>query len=165
MKIHCSYKKLVSIADLKPNPQNPKTHPRSQIELLAKVIAQQGWRTCITVSNLSGLVVRGHGRLLAAQHLGLDKVPVDYQDYDSPELELADLLADNQCHYLSDFDMDQVREIIGQLEAEAADLITGFDHDEVLLDMGDIDNFFDKASISETAEKSKTTCPSCGHEF
>ena len=66
---------------------------------------------------------------------------------------------------LSDFDMDQVREIIGQLEAEAADLLTGFDHNEVLRDMGDIDKFFDQAPVSGTVEKSKTTCPSCGHEF
>jgi ParB-like chromosome segregation protein Spo0J len=63
--VHCVYDKMVPIAKLKPNPANPNKHPASQVELLAKIISAHGWRAPITVSNRSGLIVRGHGRLEA----------------------------------------------------------------------------------------------------
>lgn len=79
------------VANLKPNPRNPNKHPQKQIERLAKIIKEQGWRAPITVSNRSGFIVRGHARLEAAKLLQLKSVPVDLQNYDSDDLELADL--------------------------------------------------------------------------
>ena len=76
--VHCAYDELVDIAKLVPNPRNPNRHPDKQIELLAKIIKSQGWRAPITVSTRSGFIVRGHGRLAAAQKLGLTEVPVDW---------------------------------------------------------------------------------------
>ena len=67
MKVHCKYDKLVAVKDIKPNPKNPNIHPKQQIELLAKVLQETGWRAPIVVSNRSGLVVKGHGRLAAAR--------------------------------------------------------------------------------------------------
>jgi ParB-like chromosome segregation protein Spo0J len=69
--IYCAYDENADITTLVPNPRNPNMHPQKQIELLAKIIKNQGWRAPITVSNRSGFVVRGHGRLLAAQLLGV----------------------------------------------------------------------------------------------
>lgn len=89
--VHCSYTELVDPAVLVPNPRNPNQHPKKQIELLAKIIKSQGWRTPVTVSNRSGFVVRGHGRLQAALLLDC-KVPVDRQDYISEADEWADLI-------------------------------------------------------------------------
>jgi hypothetical protein len=83
MKIHCAHDAEVAIADLKPNPANPNKHPDSQIALLAKIIKAQGWRNPIVVSNRSGLITKGHGRLAAALMLGATHAPVDYQDYAS----------------------------------------------------------------------------------
>ena len=94
--IYCAFDDVVEVGLVKPNPSNPNTHPLDQIELLAKIIQAQGWRAPVTVSTLSGLVVRGHGRLMAAIHAGLSHVPVDYQHYDSEEAETADLIADNR---------------------------------------------------------------------
>ncbi|WP_282442293.1 hypothetical protein [Pelotomaculum terephthalicicum] len=34
------------------------THPDKQIQLLAKIIKNQGWRAPITVSNRSGFIIR-----------------------------------------------------------------------------------------------------------
>jgi hypothetical protein len=59
--------------------------------------------------------VRGHGRLEAAKRLGLSKVPVDYQDYETDELERADRIADNRIAELSLTDIEN-------LEAELDDL-------------------------------------------
>lgn len=64
--VHCSFTKMVATADLKPNPDNPNTHPKAQVEKLAKIITAHGWRHPITVSKRSGFIVAGHCRLLAA---------------------------------------------------------------------------------------------------
>jgi len=106
--IHCAYTDLVDIASVVPNPRNPNHHSDKQVELLAKVIKAQGWRAPITVSNRSGFIVRGHGRLMAAQLLGLDTVPIDRQDYESEAAEYADLIADNRIAELSDIDNNHV---------------------------------------------------------
>lgn len=94
MKVECAHSEMVLIGDVKPHPKNPNTHPDEQVELLAKIISDTGWRSPIVVSKRSGYVVKGHGRLAAAKHAGFDRVPVDLQDYDSEEQELADLVAD-----------------------------------------------------------------------
>ena len=64
--VYCAYDEEIAISELKPNPRNPNTHPKEQIELLAKIIKKTGWRSPITVSTLSGMIVKGHGRLMAA---------------------------------------------------------------------------------------------------
>ena len=83
MKINCAYDDLVPISKVKPHPKNPNKHSEAQLERLAQIIEYQGWRCPIKVSNLSGFVVAGHGRLLAAKKNGYTQVPIDYQDFDS----------------------------------------------------------------------------------
>ncbi|NIR08890.1 MAG: ParB N-terminal domain-containing protein, partial [Candidatus Aminicenantes bacterium] len=129
IKTNCSFDKMVAVGDLQPNPRNPNRHPAKQIELLAKIIKAQGWRAPITVSNLSGLIVRGHGRYLAAQLLKVKKVPVDYQDYDNDAQEWADLVADNKIAEFAHLDADVTAQLIREIEATEADIdmdITGF---------------------------------------
>ena len=65
LKVHCAHDALVDPAKLLPNPVNPNQHSAHQIQLLAAIIQEQGWRAPITVSNRSGLIVRGHRQLLA----------------------------------------------------------------------------------------------------
>ena len=55
--------------DLVPHPRNPNKHGDNQIALLAKIIGNQGWRNPIVVSERSGFIVAGHGRLGAARVL------------------------------------------------------------------------------------------------
>lgn len=93
--IHCQYSKLVKINELKPHPDNPNQHSDAQVERLAAILKYQGWRYPIKVSNLSGFITSGHGRLLGAKKLGLKEVPVSYQDYESEEQEYADVVSDN----------------------------------------------------------------------
>jgi site-specific DNA-methyltransferase (adenine-specific)/modification methylase len=119
---------MVKIGELRKHPSNPNTHPERQIELLGKIIREQGWRAPITVSNRSGYIVRGHGRLQAAQWLGLKTVPVDRQDYESDEAELADLIADNRIAELAIIDDEMLVDLIGDLGQAEIDMeLTGFD--------------------------------------
>lgn len=125
--IHCAHDALVPIADLRPHPRNPNTHPRRQIELLADIITRQGWRAPVTVSRRSGFIVAGHGRVLAAQAAGLDVAPVDYQDFATEAAELEHLLADNRIAELAEIDEDTVRAILAEAGLDAS--LTGYEGD------------------------------------
>ena len=94
--VFCAHDAIVPLKDLRPNPKNPNQHPPEQIKLLASVIRATGWRGPITVSTRSGYIVKGHGRLMAAELDDLKEVPVDYQNYASEAEEMADLTADNR---------------------------------------------------------------------
>jgi ParB-like chromosome segregation protein Spo0J len=118
IKVYCAFDEMVPTADLKEHPKNPNKHPQRQIKILSEIIKRQGWRAPVTVSNLSGLIVRGHGRLLAARHLGLDKIPVDYQDYVSEDAEIADLIADNKIAELSELDQDLSESLLKGLDED-----------------------------------------------
>ena len=87
--------KLVPIDEIKPNPDNRNIHPEPQIDQLVELIKYQGFRAPLVVSELSGLLVNGHGRLLAARKLGMTVLPVIYQAFDSPEQEYAAAVSDN----------------------------------------------------------------------
>ena len=120
--------KEISVEDIIPNPRNPNTHSEKQIKLLGKIIKFQGWRLPIVVSNLSGFIVRGHGRLETAKHLGLEKAPVSYQDYENEAQEWADLIADNRIAELAEIDRGSLKDLIEELDTGELDLdLTGFD--------------------------------------
>lgn len=163
IEIHCAYTQLMPIEQVIPNPRNPNTHPEKQIKLLAKIIEAQGWRAPITVSRRSGFVVRGHGRLEAAQLLGLDEVPVDLQDYESEAAEWADLIADNRLAELAVIDekalagiladMDDMLEFTGFSDKEIATMMAGVTLNDVS------DDNFDPAEVAEEAKKNTMTMP------
>lgn len=134
IEIHCVYSDLRSPGELRPNPANPNQHSAHQIQLLASIIQEQGWRAPITVSKRSGLVVRGHGRLEAALLLGLTQVPVDEQEYESEAAELADLIADNRLAELAELDQDGLKSIMEKIAAADPSFdreLTGFQEDEI----------------------------------
>jgi len=141
--INCVFSKLVPIDELKPNPRNPNQHPERQITVLAYLIAEDGFRHPIVVSNQSGLIVSGHGRYLAAIKIGMPTVPVDFQDYDSTERETAILMSDNIVAELAEFDVPMAGQLLSELKAADYDLgLTALDEDEInrILDSIEIDD-------------------------
>ena len=132
--IYCAHTRLVDPNTLKPNPANPNRHSAHQIQLLASIIQEQGWRNPITISKRSGLIVRGHGRLEAALLIGCEVVPVDEQDYATEAEELADLLADNRLAELAELDEDELKRLLKSIQESdpSFDLeLTGFAEDEI----------------------------------
>jgi len=128
IEVWCNFEKLVPVGELKPNPRNPNTHPQRQIELLAKNISYFGWRQNITVSKLSGHIVSGHGRLMAAKHLGVEVVPVDYQNFADENDELAVLVADNRLAELASVDLNELERIANDWKAADFDtILAGFE--------------------------------------
>lgn len=129
--VFCAFDEILPIDEIRPNPKNPNQHPDSQVELLAKIITKQGWRAPVTVSTRSGLVVRGHGRLMAAKYAGLSQVPVDFQSYESEESELADLVADNHLAELASNDHKMLAEIFQDIDTGEIDFeLSGYTDEE-----------------------------------
>lgn len=157
VSVFCAFDEITKIEDLKENPQNPNTHPASQIELLAEIIKKTGWRAPITVSNLSGYIVKGHGRLQAAKKAGFKNVPVEYQNFKDEEEEMAALLADNKLAELAEIDTEKLTEIFKDYEFEEIKL-TGYSQEE----FDELVDVFEEAEllgdVDEVPEEVETRC-------
>ncbi len=148
--VYCSFDRVVNIEVLKQNPRNPNKHPAEQVKMLAEVIKLNGWRAPITVSNLSGYIVKGHGRLMAAQLLGLKEVPVDYQEYANDGEEMADLLADNRISELAEIDKKALLECFEHYDTgEVPFNMSGYTEDEYK----ELASMFDEFQPSENKEE------------
>ena len=108
--------KEVPISEVTPYERNAKKHPQDQIEHIANSLKRFGWKQPLVVDK-DGVVVVGHGRLLAARKLGYEKVPVLYAD-DLTEDEIkAFRLADNKTNEsawddeLLDLELDEIEDI------------------------------------------------------
>ena len=158
MKIDCAYDELVDIHKLVPNPKNPNKHTKEQTERLAKIIDFQGQRQPIVVSNRSGFIVKGHGRLEAIKLLGWDKCAVDYQDYKDEAQEYADMVADNEIAKWAEQDHQMILDEIPNLDIDT-DMLG-------MLEVPDI-NVLPEEENSEDefneVEKKLCRCPVCGH--
>jgi DNA modification methylase len=130
-KTHCSHTIHRPIGELQEHPRNPNHHSKEQVALLAKIIREQGWRNPIVVSTRSGYIVAGHARLQAAKTLGLETVPVDEQDFESEENELAHLMADNRIAELAEINEDEIKELLRQLDGQIDLDLTGFDQTSI----------------------------------
>jgi ParB-like chromosome segregation protein Spo0J len=141
--INCAHDALVSINELKPNPKNPNKHSQDQIERLAKIIAYQGQRSPVVVSNQTGFIVVGHGRMAAMKYLGWEKVAVNFQDFENEEQEYAHLVADNSIAEWAELDLSKIN-------IDMIDLGPDFD-----IDLLGIENF--QIDVSEKEKKENTT--------
>lgn len=92
------------INEINPYENNAKLHPEYQIEQIAKSISEFGFNDPIAVSN--GIIVEGHGRLLAAQQLGIENVPVIRLDTLTEEQRKAYTLIHNKLTMNTDFDFE-----------------------------------------------------------
>lgn len=106
--------------DITPYGQNAKKHPEEQVEHIANSIKEFGFRQPLVIDK-DGVLIIGHGRLLAAKKLGLETVPVvkadDLTEEQVKALRLADnktnesdwdySLLDSQLEELLDFNMDR----------------------------------------------------------
>ena len=119
--VFCAHDAIVDAAKLVPNPKNPNTHPDAQIQALGRIIRQTGWRQPITVSKLSGFIVKGHGRLSAALLEGLKEVPAA----DNRIAELAEIDNKLLADIFADIDTGEIpMELTGYTEDEVESLVT-----------------------------------------
>lgn len=121
---------LIDIARVVPYARNPRKNEASVANVAAS-IKEFGWRQPIVVDSEMVIVV-GHTRYLAAQQLGMRKVPVHVAEGLSPQQIKAYRLMDNRSHQDSEWDDSLLALEIAELKDEDFDLdLTGFTDDEI----------------------------------
>lgn len=160
--------KMVSIADLIPYARNSRTHSEAQVAKIAASIREFGFLNPIITDGAHGIIA-GHGRLLAAQKLGLDAVPIIEAAHLTDAQRRAYVIADNRLALDAGWDTELLKVELGDLDSQGFDLsLTGFDIGE-LTAMFDQPNFQpgteeEQGKLDELAPK-MVQCPHCGDEF
>jgi DNA modification methylase len=148
----------VAVSTLIPYAKNSRTHDDAQVAQIAASIKEFGFRNPILVDGVS--VIAGHGRLLAAQKLKLDKVPtLDCSDM-TPSQKKAYIIADNKIAENAGWDNAMLTIELKDLEDEGFDLtLTGFDDKELdaLLNVIEgTDGLTDEDAVPDVPEEPKT---------
>src|ERR1700674_3807278 len=112
---------LWPIDKLIPFARNPRTHSDAQVAQIAASIAEFGFNNPILVDTRAGIIA-GHGRLLAARKLGLEKLPVIILDHLSEAQKRAYIIADNQLALNAGWDEDLLRVELAALQQENFDV-------------------------------------------
>src|SRR5512134_1972802 len=140
------------LARLKPYAKNARTHSEDQLARIAASLIEYGWTAPVMVAD-DGEIVAGHGRLLAAQHLGLEEVPVIRLGHLTPEQVRAYRIADNRLAELSGWDDELLAAELHALNAAGFDLdLTGFegeDLDRLLAPLDECDGLPGEDTIPE----------------
>ncbi|CBK39878.1 Site-specific DNA-methyltransferase N-4/N-6 (phage related) [Nitrospira defluvii] len=143
-------------AKLLPYARNARTHSDDQVAQIAASIAEFGFTNPILAGS-DGIIVAGHGRLAAAQKLGLDVVPVVVLDHLSATQRRALVIADNRIAENAGWDDAMLRIEIATLQDDDFDVsLTGFDVDalaELMAgDEPDNDGQSDEDAVPEVGE-------------
>ena len=120
-----------SIESLIPYINNSRKHSDEQVAQIAASIREFGWTNPILVDGANGIIA-GHGRLLAARKLSMDKVPVIELAHLSETQKKALVIADNKLALNSDWDTELLTVELQELLGDEFDLdLLGFDKDEL----------------------------------
>jgi hypothetical protein len=119
------------IAALLPYGNNARTHSPEQVKQLADSITHFGWTNPILIDRNNG-VIAGHGRLMAAQALGMDEVPCIRLEDMSDEDRRAYVIADNQLALQAGWDEQMLALELSELREVDFDLgLLGFDAEAI----------------------------------
>lgn len=124
------------VADLKPDPKNPRTHSPQQIRKLGRNISKLGFNVPLLVDK-DNRVIAGHGRLLACKQLGITEVPTISLAHLTPEQAKALQIADNRLCELGTWDDKLLGDTLKELSFLELELdielteLTGFDAPEI----------------------------------
>ena len=122
---------LVPIEKLVPYANNARTHSPEQIKKLRSSLREFGFINPVIIDRDYG-VIAGHGRILAAQEEGLEKVPCVFADHLTEAQKKAYIIADNRMAMDAGWDEEMLRVEIEALQAADFDpLLTGFDEKEL----------------------------------
>lgn len=130
--VRCHYDKLEEPTSLQPNEKSEwHEHSKEQLDLYWKIMMETGVRRAIVVSKRSGKITKGHGQRLAAIAHACPRVPVEYQDYDSDEQEIADLIADNRLAKFAKDNDNKLRAVLAELDGKIDLSIAGLTQAEI----------------------------------
>lgn len=158
-KIKSAYAKT---SDLKVYEANARKHTDADVDAIVESIKTFGFVDPIGVWGKQNIIVEGHGRLMAAERIGMEEVPIIRLDHLDDEQRRAYALAHNMTALLSSWDkviLEMELENIDEIDMEAF----GFADPEVRgqdFTEGtelDLDDFADETFDHE--------CPECGFRW
>ena len=106
---------------LKPYENNPRQHSEAQLDRLVRSIKEFGFTNPILIDDDCN-VIAGHGRLLAAELMGLAQVPTITLGHLTAEQRRAYVIADNQLALNSTWDDDVLQAELQALGEAGYDL-------------------------------------------
>jgi ParB-like chromosome segregation protein Spo0J len=117
----------ILIETLIPYARNSRTHSDEQVAQIAASIREFGFNNPVLIDAENGIIA-GHGRVLAARKLGLEKAPCIRLGHLSDTQRRAYVIADNKLALNSGWDEEMLRVELDALKEEAFNLsIVGFD--------------------------------------
>ena len=118
-------------ADLTPYANNSRTHSKEQVGQIVESIKEFGFTNPILIDEAGGIIA-GHGRLEAANALGMAEVPTITLPGLSEAQKRAYVIADNRLALNAGWDIEALTSELKALQAEDFNLdLIGFDSDEL----------------------------------
>jgi hypothetical protein len=128
MTLQITYRRVDSLI---PYVRNARTHSDEQVAQIAGSIKEFGFTNPVLIEE-SGGIIAGHGRVMAAQRLGLAEVPTITLPQMTDAQRRAYILADNKLALNAGWDINMLKVELGELNALDFDLtLTGFSLDEL----------------------------------
>jgi DNA modification methylase len=119
------------VAALLPYARNSRTHSDAQVAQIVASIKEFGWTVPILVAE-DGTIIAGHGRVLAAQQLGIEQVPAMVAVGWTEVQRRAYTIADNKLAENAGWDEDLLRIELADLQALEFNMdTTGFSEREI----------------------------------
>jgi DNA modification methylase len=119
----------VLATDLVPYENNSRTHSQQQVDQIKRSMTEFGFTNPILVDERNGIIA-GHGRLQAAQELGIKLVPTITLKGLTEAQRKAYVIADNQLALNAGWDLDTLKSELLTLKDVDYDLtLMGFDND------------------------------------
>ena len=114
-----------------PYARNSRTHSDAQVAQVAASIREFGFTNPVLIDAEDGIIA-GHGRVMAARKLGLEKVPCIRLAHLSETQKRAYIIADNKLALNSGWDEEMLALELAELREVDFDMqITGFDEAEL----------------------------------
>ena len=144
----------VSLELLRPYENNAKIHSDKQVKQIAESIKEFGFLSpCLIDEDFN--IVAGHGRVMAAEMLGMKTVPCVFIEGLTETQRRAYILADNRLTELGEWDTALVSEELAKLKDEGFQIdLTGFDIDDIIF-VDDEDYYFEEDGKEQDQENCK----------
>lgn len=127
----------VALTTLIPYARNARTHSPTQVSQLAGSIAEFGFTNPVLIGD-DNVIIAGHGRVMAAEKLGLEEVPVIRLGHLTEAQRRAYIIADNKLALNAGWDEELLRVELADLQEMGIALgLTGFDEGELAALMAD----------------------------
>lgn len=124
--------KTVATSTLIPYARNSRTHSDEQVAQIAASIREFGFLNPIIIDGDNGIIA-GHGRVLAAQKLGMESLPCIEAAHLTDAQRRAYVIADNKLALNAGWDDDLLRVELDDLGEMGFDLeLIGFEVDEIM---------------------------------